>query len=933
MVSARQIQKVLLRSNKLCLSLTILVLAAALTTPPITRAAVGSPQICAPASTCVVGEFLYDDSYTPIPDAECKLTSKYPNGTEHLTDQIMSKTADGWYSYEFTAPSTTGYYRTQVCCTAGSDYLCVDKSFEVKSSTDATANEVATAVWGYSGRTLTSFGTIASDVWSSSSRSLSSFGNLVSDVWNNTTRTLTGTNLSSGNLATKSDVTNLKTALDENKNLLEKLVNKPIIENILEEVEDKDLSEKIDQTKSVAAQLYINHQFLTSKAGLTVSKWDKLSDRELLDAFIEISEVLGEEGDTSSSSSFLGNLSWLREVWGWSQADDLYDQAKAIKKTVAFIQGRISSYGKSKTLYNEAKSLLVYLRTSEKFLGDSGDEASARTVFGKLKETEQLALALDERIAEVDKYLVEAKKPDPLSFRRKVEDLIKRVLAINKLPRASAVLSAKTKDISAEKKIKNQLLSTKGLLMANKRLLANGEGKTLSATWLEEGSIVVKTLVTNPSTVISQEVALKYYLPEEIKRQEDILEADDGLSVKFDTEKNQYYIEGKLTLKPGETKTVSVRLQDVWTLKQEQIDSLRKQAAELSRPLEKTSYFAQGVTLKSDIDVSLDRVEALIEEVITPEQKIKAYREAEIELAGVKTKMEKLQELVTMASGAGSLLGFVGGSQAIAVWGIIIVVAAGFIFLSLAMRMIARGINNDANNNGANNNNANNITKEDKHAKKKEKMTKGGGMTRIFKLALPLILATVISATVSASLASSLILLSEKAHQEKDSPEATPIKEEENKVLGLGVGGVEIVRLNAPEDGEIVLYSQPSTSSAIKMRLESGQEVVKTGEEGNWVQILIIKNISPESILEGWVEKDFVKGAEEENQESPSLSVTIKNTPTGWLRVREKPGGKEIGRVYPGEEYKFIGQESGWYQIEFEGGEAWISGSWAEINE
>jgi len=349
--------------------------------------------------------------------------------------------------------------------------------------------------------------------------------------------------------------------------------------------------------------------------------------------------------------------------------------------------------------------------------------------------------------------------------------------------------------------------------------------------------------------------------------------------------------------------------------------------------LEKTSYFAQGVTLKSDIDVSLDRVEALIEEVITPEQKIKAYREAEIELAGVKTKMEKLQELVTMASGAGSLLGFVGGSQAIAVWGIIIVVAAGFIFLSLTMRMIARGINNDANNNGANNNNANNITKEDKHAKKKEKMTKGGGMTRIFKLALPLILATVISATVSASLASSLILLSEKAHQEKDSPEATPIKEEENKVLGLGVGGVEIVRLNAPEDGEIVLYSQPSTSSAIKMRLESGQEVVKTGEEGNWVQILIIKNISPESILEGWVEKDFVKGAGDEIKENSSLGVTIKDTSTGWLRVREKPGGKEIGRVYPGEEYKFIGQESGWYQIEFEGGEAWISGSWAEINE
>ena len=56
-------------------------------------------------------------------------------------------------------------------------------------------NDVASAVWGYSTRTLTSFGTLVSDIWSHSSRTLTSFGTLVNDtataVWSYTTRTLT----------------------------------------------------------------------------------------------------------------------------------------------------------------------------------------------------------------------------------------------------------------------------------------------------------------------------------------------------------------------------------------------------------------------------------------------------------------------------------------------------------------------------------------------------------------------------------------------------------------------------------------------------------------------------------------------------------------------------------------------------------------------
>lgn len=46
--------------------------------------------------------------------------------------------------------------------------------------------------------------------------------------------------------------------------------------------------------------------------------------------------------------------------------------------------------------------------------------------------------------------------------------------------------------------------------------------------------------------------------------------------------------------------------------------------------------------------------------------------------------------------------------------------------------------------------------------------------------------------------------------------------------------------------------------------------------------------------------------------------VEILETPVGFLRVRETPsvGGKEIGQVKPGEKYKLLESQSGWYRIQ-----------------
>ncbi len=61
--------------------------------------------------------------------------------------------------------------------------------------------------------------------------------------------------------------------------------------------------------------------------------------------------------------------------------------------------------------------------------------------------------------------------------------------------------------------------------------------------------------------------------------------------------------------------------------------------------------------------------------------------------------------------------------------------------------------------------------------------------------------------------------------------------------------------------------------------------------------------------------------------------VQIKETPTGWLRVRIEPStsATEAAKINPGEKYPFLEEKSGWYKIEYETGkEGWISGKYAE---
>jgi hypothetical protein len=935
-------------------SLATILLVAAFAVPTKAWAATGGPQNCVVGEGCTIGEFLYDDNYQPIPtaSASCKISSHDPSGNVYLPDTTnMPGTGDGWYSYNISStPATTGVYSTDVCCTVGSEYLCIDKTFEVveaATSTSASADTIAAAVWGYSGRTLTSFGDLASNVWTNSERTLSSFSSLISDIWDNSSRTITGTT------GEGTDTEEIKKIVKENRLLLEELVNKPIIENFLEEDNTPDLNAKINDSKTISTQLYVNYQYLGSRVNATTSKWDTLEPDVILATVSELSNLVGDDGDLRSSNSIFGQVGWMHDAWDWDEIGAIFDQTRAVKNTLASIREQVKSNGKTRYSYYEMKSLVSYMETLETILGNSESTPDQKTVFSKLSQVEMLSKTYDEKLADLNSILLGWGDGKSIELPGKVDDVFAGVSAVNKVPNINSVLAlGDNPEYAQEKRLKNKVLGLRAIVSSNIKLLALGAGKPLKNTWVQEGSIVFKSLITNPSKLITQDVPLKYYLPPEVK-QEDIIETSDGLSVSYDAEKNQSYVEGEFNLKPEETKTVMVRVEDIWVISDDQLESLRKQAGELSKPLEKTSYFAQGVTLTSDINVSLDKIKAMKSEGVTPEAKIKAYREAQIELLAVAEKMDKLQELVTQAGSTSTLFGFVGGAQTLAVWGLIIVMLTGFVSLVVYMRTLGVHATNKK------------VKKETQHKEKtKDGISNGNGhlgthngfgSRRGIRFILPFIIVSFLSALVTAVITSVVVkntILSSVAQSDLTDTHLdsqTSKSETNQEVLGESAeqsenatGGQEVVKVVPPEGGRVNVRLDSSPDAKIIWRFDTLYDTVKIGEDGEWTLIVYSPDGASEATTEGWVHSNYVVSKDDQESDSKDdLEVgklKVLDTPTGWLNVRDYPDGQVIEKVYPGDMYKLLGEQDGWYQIEIAGDsetqnsfDGWVSSKYAQL--
>lgn len=893
-------------------------------------------QQCTAGGSCKVGEFVFDDTYAPVTTASCTIKSIYPNGTVFVNSQPMTHVSEGWYEYTVVASGSAGLYRTHVCCTVDGENMCLDKSFEITtasssasltsgeiasavwdaSRTDHTStgtfgealqnvvpstSDIASAVWSYSSRTLSTFGTLVSDIWSHSTRSITSFGTLASDIWNNSTRTLTGVDLSSGSIATKSDVDRVKSevsniiattsgSLDlnnakldridkntkENRLLLEQVINKPIIQNFLEDDQTPNLQVKLDQTKNISTQLYITTSRIGGKLGLLRLKWNQATNKELIVLLDEVSTFIGTE---KSSSTLVGGISSLKKSWNMALLEDMYLQSGAMKTKLASLNEEVHLYGKSKMAYDDLQQIILSFSRIENGLGTAKDTAKQNTFFGRIDHIKKLALEFDKNTAEIDTLLAHWKSFTPAVIKQKAQVLAENITPLNSISQAVISVDGATTD----KQLKNKFLEMKGVIDTNRKLLARSSEKPLINMWLEEGSIVFKSIITNPSSLISQTVPMKYYLPKEVTK-ESVLHVDEGLEVEYDNEKDQLFVSGNFDLTPEETRTLSVTVDDtIFSITEEQIASVRSQADQLAEPLKKTSFFAQSVTLKSDIDVALNKVVQLQKNAVTPDGRIRSYREARIEFEGAQVKVDKLKDLVTQAGSAGSLMGFVGGAQVLAVWGLIIIFIAGFVFLVIYMRVLkapTKELAGEEDKVPASKIETIHPKKETEHIAKSKKYIS----TRAVKYAVILILFGAFTSSLS----------------------------------GVGVyafmqGSSKGVALEP-----IQRRHQVSSNESVKV-LGMQTEVVDTSED-----LPTQEHSASPSAINSMVDV-------------PHLSeqmVKVIDNPAGFLRVRKTPGGVELTRLSLGDTLSLVQERKGWSQIRMvDGSLGWVSSKYIKIIE
>ena len=601
-------------------------------------------QQCLNTTNCTVGEFLYDDQYQPISvGSTCTLTSRYPNGDVLLNAVALDSAADGWHSYSVgTSGLSAGTYRGQMCCDTNGEHICLDKTFEISSGLSSS---------------------LVADIWSYPSRSLNSFGSLVSGIWSNPNRTLTSNSLDNGtSLATTNQVANLSV-----------------------QVSAVQTSVGTIDTKVTSLQTQVGD--LQTKTDNILAKWGSSSVTDIINYVDSLETQLGNNSQTCADNSVFGHVQCLVDKWGTESASTLLTAANSTNSSIASVRSELNFNGKSTTAYDEIMAIKSYVDTLESSVGASSDTSSTASIFGRIKQDKETIDSIDNTTLDLTDLMNKWGSYSATDIYDKVKDLSTQVAAINTVSNVENITNNNISQTTDLTEIKNQVMAMRALLDVNRIQLEKLDNKPIIKSWLENGSIIFKSLITNPSSSISQDVPFVYYLPPEVK-QSDIIKKSENLTVTYDTSKSLLSATGDFKLKPKQTLVVEIEVQDIWSVPQAKIDSLRRQADDLFLPLKKTSYFAQGSTLHADIQASLDRIEAIQKPAKLPEDKIKDYREAQIELDSANKKMDSLKEIVTSAGSIGTLSGFIGGVQTMSVWGIVVILVAGFIFLAIYIRSI-----------------------------------------------------------------------------------------------------------------------------------------------------------------------------------------------------------------------------------------------------
>jgi hypothetical protein len=212
-------------------------------------------------------------------------------------------------------------------------------------------------------------------------------------------------------------------------------------------------------------------------------------------------------------------------------------------------------------------------------------------------------------------------------------------------------------------------------------------------------------------------------------------------------------------------------------------------------------------------------------------------------------------------------------------------------------------------------------------------------------------LRTYINATLSESELTSAvdILWLEKSIAKK--PELSVLTNPDGATVSIndttkGITPLTVSDLDTGED-TLTVSSPGFLSRSMKIKLTAGYKLIASLK-------LALTSAAPEAsptptmeqveALDPTAKGTPIKGPSPTKTSTPTKSITptaavptkpyvvIKDTPTGFLRVRMEPttSSTEAARVKPGEMYHLFDEQSSWYQISYDGtNKGWISSQYA----
>lgn len=157
------------------------------------------------------------------------------------------------------------------------------------------------------------------------------------------------------------------------------------------------------------------------------------------------------------------------------------------------------------------------------------------------------------------------------------------------------------------------------------------------------------------------------------------------------------------------------------------------------------------------------------------------------------------------------------------------------------------------------------------------------------------------------------------------------------------IGGDEtsIAVVSIPDSAEISIDGAVRGFAPLKeSTVAPGDHTLRVAADGYKERVLQVnthEGYKLTAIVKLAPDGEMPDGEEEEPEEPRIQEVEILDTPTGFLRVRGGPSTsfEEIAQVEPGERFPYLetDEDTGWFRIELEDQEGWVSNQYAEIAE